>query len=288
MQIFFHYFDHSSSLHWTDLLLIIVVSYVKGGMDLKLQRVACQHLQLFVEICDRTVKLRDSKRMKLKVFSKVFFLNDNDIQGLLDMMGGLVDKEGHLVAAQTFNFSSEAAANSKEAAANSKDAVLVGHRIDNKIDTLVDEKMDQKKEKDITRRREAILRALAFEDDMMDKDKKEPLALWRSSYNNYRRLIVPGTGEWIANESQFVAWETGKNGPPILMIEGGEGTGKSYLTSAVVRHLQSHNPQDVSGSRTSVAFYFLEGDNKDGSKSLNSLDMVSKAVVWQFSQGDGK
>lgn len=224
--------------------------------------------------------MRDSKRMRLKVFSKLFFLNDSDITDLLEMMASLVNKEGYLVAAQTFNFSSEASKNSKE-------AVTVGHRIDNKIDTLVEDKMDQKKEKEVQKRRETILKALIFEDDMMDETKKEPNSLWKTAYNNYRRLIVPGTGEWIYEEPLFVAWETGIDSPPVLMIEGGEGTGKSYLTSSIIRHLQSHNPQDVSGSRTSVAYYFLEGDNKEGSQSLNSLDMVSKAVVWQFTQGDG-
>ena len=193
----------------------------RGGMDAKLTKVACQHLQLFVEICDRVVRLRDHKRYKIGVFVRILFLNDNGIEGLLDSMKGLVDKEGNLVAAQMFNFSSEAATNSRE-------GLALGRRMDNKVDSLVDDRNEQKKEKDVQIKRRMILDALAFDEDKLD-EKKEPKASWESTYNNYRRLVIPNTGAWIPDDPVFVAWLNGdQSSKPILALEGVEGSGKSF------------------------------------------------------------
>jgi hypothetical protein len=255
-----------------------VVYYVKGGMDVNLAKVAAQHLQLFVEICDRSIKLRHSKRSKLMAFTKVFFLNDTEIQGLLDMMQSLADEEGHLVAAQTFNFSSEAAVNSRE-------NLEINRKMDGKVDMLVEDKMDQKKEQDAQKRRELILRKLAFEDDKMDKDKKEPSASWKTRYNNYRNTVVKNTGDWIFEHLDFIQWESGHpTSKSILAVEGFEGSGKSFLASSIIRHLQSR--VSVDGKTPLTAFYFLEADSKEGAKKSNSLDIISKSLVWQFTQAD--
>ncbi|RJE17896.1 hypothetical protein PHISCL_09766 [Aspergillus sclerotialis] len=208
--------------------------YVRGGMDAKLTKVACQHLQLLVEICGHAIKLRKK--------TKRLFLNDSGIDRLLQMMDSLIDKEGRLVTAQTFEFASEAATNSRE-------NFLINNRIDNKIDVLMKKKTDQWKEKEM-RRRDIILRTLAFDDDKMDSAKEEPDPYWLTVYHNYRNLAIPGTGQWIFDDPKFSAWETGPKGtPPILAIEEAEGSGKSFLTSVIIRRLRMHGSAESSGSR---------------------------------------
>lgn len=255
--------------------------YMQGGIDSMLAKVTSQHLQLFVEICDRTIRLRRSKGAKFIAFTKVLFLKDPDVKGLLDMMENLVNKEGRLVAAQTFNFSSEAAANSRE-------NLVINQRTENKVDSLVEDRMDQKREKDTQKRRQTILKALDFDDDKMDLEKKEPSASWKTTYNNYRKAVVKDTGDWILKHPQFTAWQSGSIvAKSILALEGPEGSGKSYLASTIIRHLQSRTTVDAADSRTPVvAFYFLEADSKEGAKKSNSLDVVSKSLVWQFTQAD--
>lgn len=253
--------------------------YVRGGMDAELSKVACQHLQLLVEICDRAIKLR-RKRHKILTFTKLLFLNDSGISDLLQMMDSLVDNEGRLVSAQTFNFASQAAANSGQ-------NLAINRKMDNKIDALVEDKTDQWKEKETRRRREIILRALAFDDDKLDARKKEPDPYWLTAYHNYRNLAIQGTGEWIFNEPKFVAWETGPDGtPPILAIEGAEGSGKSFLASAIIRRLRKNSSTESSGSRDLVAFYFLEGDPKEELKGADNLGVIAKSLVWQLVQTD--
>ncbi|KAL4926828.1 uncharacterized protein BDV17DRAFT_141927 [Aspergillus undulatus] len=254
--------------------------YIKGGLDAKLAKVACQHLQLFVEICDRSIKLRRSKRRKIAVFTKLLFLNDNDIDDLLTKMDSLVDEEGRLVTAQTFSFAAETVVSTRE-------NLAISRAVNSKIDMLIASRSDSLKESDTRRRKEKILETLAFDENKLDKEKKEPDPYWQRIYYNYRKCVVPDTGKWVFDEAEFRAWEKGVHGaPPILAIEGTEGSGKSYLTSTVIRRLRNRSLAESSDARTLLAFYFVEGDSKEELKRMNHLDVIAKSLIWQFVQAD--
>lgn len=254
--------------------------YVRGGMDAKLTKVACQHLQLFVEICDRAIALKHSKRKKLRVFSKILFLDDNDIDDLLQKMASLVDQEGRLVTAQMFSFVSEAVTNIQK-------NLDINREMDGKIDVLMEDRVDQRKEHEIKRRRDIIVKTLTFDENKIDSVKKEPDPYWQRNYHNYRKTVVPSTGDWIFHDPKYAAWESNRKGrSPILAIKGVEGSGKSYLTSTIIRSLRNRSAAEDSGSRNLVAFYFLEGESKEEVKRTNHLDVIAKAVIWQFVQSD--
>lgn len=254
--------------------------YIRGGLDAKLAKVACQHLQLFVEICDRTIKLRRSKRRKLIVFTKLLFLNDNDIDDLLEKMNSLVDEEGRLVTAQTFSFAAETVVSTRE-------NLAISRAVNSKIDMLIASRSDSLKESDTRRRKEKILETLAFDENKLDQDKREPDPYWQRVYYNYRKFVVPDTGQWIFSEPEFKAWEKGnEEAPAILAIEGTEGSGKSYLASTIIRRLRNRSSAESSDSRTLLAFYFVEGDSKEELKRTNHLDVIAKSLVWQFVQAD--
>ncbi|KAL5343425.1 hypothetical protein BJX70DRAFT_169222 [Aspergillus crustosus] len=254
--------------------------YIRGGLDAKLAKVACQHLQLFVEICDRAIKLRRSKRRKLIVFTKLLFLNDNDIEDLLHKMNSLVDEEGRLVTAQTFSFAAETAVSTRE-------NLAISRAVHSKIDMLIASRSDSLKESDTRRRKEKILETLAFDENKVDADKREPDPYWQRIYYNYRKCLVPETGQWVFSESEFKAWEKGsEDSSPILAIEGTEGSGKSYLASTIIRRLRNRSSAESSDSRTLLAFYFVEGDTKEEMRRSNHLDIIVKSLVWQFVQAD--
>ncbi|KAL4906693.1 hypothetical protein BDW74DRAFT_136595 [Aspergillus multicolor] len=261
--------------------------HIQGRMDAKLAKVAVQHLQLFVEICDRTIKLRRSKRRKLSVFTKLLFLNDNDIADLLEKMKSLVDEEGRLVAAQTFSFAAQAVVSTRE-------NLAISRAVNSKIDMLIASRSDSLKESDKRRRRERILDTLAFDENKLDQEKREPDPYWQRIYYNYRKCVVPGTGQWVFDENEFKAWERGsRDSPSILAIEGTEGSGKSYLSSTIIRRLRNRSSAATaaatdsdSDARTLLAFYFVEGDSKEELKRTNHIDVITKSIIWQFVQAD--
>ncbi|KAE8377093.1 hypothetical protein BDV26DRAFT_220671 [Aspergillus bertholletiae] len=249
--------------------------HVQGGMDAKLSKVACQHLLLFVEICDRTVQLR-SRRRKLLAGVKILFLQDNGVTDLLARMESLVDKENRLVVAQTFALASDAATSSK---ANL--ALMQGF-----ADSFAEDRAEQRKEKDKHYREQIILEALSFDETKMNQESGQPEAFWQTIYRNYLRQRVRGTGEWIFKEHKYIAWEKGRSRGPILAIAGGEGTGKSFLTSTIIKHLNQRKATETSDRRISTGFYFLEGNSRDELKNATNLETVAKSLVWQFSQSE--
>ncbi|GAB1197216.1 hypothetical protein APSETT444_006507 [Aspergillus pseudonomiae] len=249
--------------------------HVHAGMDAKLSKVACQHLLLFVEICDRTVKLR-SRRRKLLAGVKILFLQDNGVTDLLARMEGLVDKENRLVVAQTFALASDAATSSK--------ANLV--LMQGLVESFAEDRAERKKEKHKQYREQVVLKALAFDETKMNQESGEPEAFWQTIYRNYLKQRVWGTGEWIFSEHKYLEWEKGQSRGPILAIAGGEGTGKSFLTSTIIKRLNQRKTTESSDRRISTGYYFLEGNSRDELKNATNLETVAKSLVWQFSQSE--
>ncbi|KAG4274657.1 hypothetical protein FPRO04_09021 [Fusarium proliferatum] len=152
--------------------------YTDYGMDSKLTKIACQHLQIFVDICDHTLKLR-SKRSKFAAFMKQMFLNDDGVQELLGAMKNLVEKEHGLVSAQTWKSSNEAAANSKDGLSLTR----------NMHTSLVDDRKQKQHEKDINNWKLIIVNALDLDRTVIESGR-EP---WDKTWKRHKGNILEGT-----------------------------------------------------------------------------------------------
>ncbi|EHK19712.1 uncharacterized protein TRIVIDRAFT_123575, partial [Trichoderma virens Gv29-8] len=72
-------------------------------------------------------------------------------------------------------------------------------------------------------------------------------------YNSARNKYKDGTGEWLIDGSEtFKAWEASTALKSFLWLHGKAGSGKSILSSSVIKHLQSRNK----GIATTVLAYF--------------------------------
>ncbi|KAJ8123794.1 hypothetical protein ONZ43_g335 [Nemania bipapillata] len=241
---------------------------------------ACQHLQFFVEICDRTMRLRQ-KRAKFAAFMKQLFLNDDGVQGLLIQMENLVDKENRLVVAQTFR-------SSNEAAVNSRDNLNLAKKADSKLDSLVNDKNQQKRETETKKQRQTLIKALEFEPSAIKSDTQEPIEHWAEVWSRYKKELVEGTGEWISKDPLFTSWFKGSgSAKPILGLEGGDGAGKTLLTVNIIMLLRKLAAAEISSSRSVVAYYFLQMDSKTTSNKKDIANSVSKSLLWQLAKADG-
>lgn len=233
-------------------------------MDARLTKLAVQQMDLFVEVCDAALNLRYSYGEKIKTAFKVMFLADDGIQPLLTQMAKLVNKERNLVSAQTFLFSREAA----DAAKETLDAT---RRVEVAVSAM------HAKEKDANREN-TIKKALGL--------PGEPETPWRLRYRGYLRSRLAGTGQWIFSEPAFSSWETGQSGANILAIEGGNGTGKSFLSSAIIQHFLHKKSATDTDRRVATAYYFFEGSARDEMKNASNLETAAKSLVWQFTQAE--
>ena len=95
------------------------------------------------------------------------------------------------------------------------------------------------------------------------------------------RKRLPGTGEWIHNESNLQAWM--RKETPILWLHGGPGAGKSFLASYIIQHLTQLYPQGVQDSRrVSIPFWFF----KDYDRELQSISNALKSLAYQICLND--
>ncbi|KAJ7605799.1 hypothetical protein FB45DRAFT_464541 [Roridomyces roridus] len=76
------------------------------------------------------------------------------------------------------------------------------------------------------------------------------------------------TGTWLLQDNQLISW---KNTPGILWIRGISGTGKSVLSSTIIR--------DLVDTGNTVAYFFFDFRIPD----RQSLDIMLRSIVWQLS-----
>jgi tetratricopeptide (TPR) repeat protein len=94
-------------------------------------------------------------------------------------------------------------------------------------------------------------------------------------YHEYRESTVQRTGRWLLDDPQLQAWL--QNQYPLIRINGGPGTGKSYLSSILVNHVKC----DLDGSNPVAYFYVKEHD-----QDLQDLGDILKSLAYQLAQGD--
>ncbi|KAI1750250.1 hypothetical protein F4782DRAFT_509799 [Xylaria castorea] len=253
--------------------------YAESRMDAKLTKVACRHLQLFVEVCDRALRL-SHKRSKLMAFTKQLFLIDDGVKDLLTQMKNLVGEEHRLVSAQTFK-------SSNEAAANSRNNLTLATKADTKLDVLMNDKNEQRRAEETRNWKEALISTLDFEPSEVNsstQEPKEPKEQWRDIWRKHRE-VVDGTGDWISKHQSFKSWIRGTSSS-ILGIEGGDGTGKTLLAANIIMLLQKPNAIDELNSKSAVAYYFIETDSKATVDKTDIGYSMSKSLLWQLAKED--
>ncbi|KAI0120920.1 hypothetical protein F4776DRAFT_232288 [Hypoxylon sp. NC0597] len=233
----------------------------EGRMDSRLRRVAVQNLRLFVEICDRTIKLR-KKHSKFLAFTKQLFLNDNGINDLLSMMDRLNAKESLLVNAQTYKLVSDSAGD---------------------IKLMLDGQKEQKKEQEAKKWRSTIAKALGFPPNLLDNDG-EPIPNWQRAFDARKNTLVDETGKWILEHEDFLEW-TKSSSPtkPVMILRGKNGSGKTSMMANTLRYLRKMNRAGPT-SRTVTAYFFMEGEKRktEDEDAASILELVSRTLLWQI------
>ncbi|KAK3990471.1 hypothetical protein QBC44DRAFT_64182 [Cladorrhinum sp. PSN332] len=267
------------------------LSYYKSKMDTTLRKVICEHLALFVEICEYIISLR-GKRTRFKAFMKTTFLGDSHVQALLENMENLKGHEFGLLHAQTFSAvkTMEGGLSNVETGVNHVAALLVAEN---------ENRAEQKAEKATDKLLENFLNALGWnstgpeawqEVSMARRDglKREPKQIWSKTLAEHiQAQTVSDMGEWINTNAQFLAWRnSARLSSPILGIEGGDGSGKTALFAKIIQSLQQHGMTGSPGARSSVAYFFVETDSKENANKYSVAESVTRNVLWQLGRSD--
>ncbi|KAF9060541.1 ankyrin repeat-containing domain protein [Rhodocollybia butyracea] len=80
-----------------------------------------------------------------------------------------------------------------------------------------------------------------------------------------------GTGEWILSHSEYVKWCQGE--PGILWILGKVGSGKTILSTTIIKHIQENS---------AVGCYYYYFDNRDNLKTKTTARGLLQSVLLQM------
>ncbi|KAI9729146.1 MAG: hypothetical protein M1834_007053 [Cirrosporium novae-zelandiae] len=100
-------------------------------------------------------------------------------------------------------------------------------------------------------------------------------------YSEHEKDLLPGTGGWIGKELLFTAWM--RTTARILWVFGGPGTGKSYLSTWIIGHLEDLYGKDrISPEGVAVGFFYVREDEEQ----LRGANNILKTMAWQIAQND--
>ncbi|KAF9048138.1 hypothetical protein BDP27DRAFT_694082 [Rhodocollybia butyracea] len=86
---------------------------------------------------------------------------------------------------------------------------------------------------------------------------------------------TPGTGEWIFSHPQFVEWREATSGT--LWIQGKVGSGKTFLSTAIIENLQANQ------AFLCCYYYF---DNRDNSQTKTNARGLLQSLLLQMATRD--
>jgi hypothetical protein len=249
------------------------------AVDISLRRIINDELLCFVDVCALSVKVL--KGHKILIALKVFAFNsDEGVSGQLARLAELVERESQMRG--TLGFESQK--NSEKNIVKTREGTI---KINAGVDKLLE--LQQKNEEGITENKQ-----LQEVDTYLDSPS-ESFAKMRGKYRDFRGKKVDGSGQWLRNDPVYTGWASCEDESPldVLCISGGEGYGKSYLFTTVIRDLQERSSKVTDNlSRTSIAYYFFEqgsptrGAAQSAAKEAPSLVKALKTVAYQLASHD--
>jgi hypothetical protein len=247
------------------------------AVDIALRRIINDELLCFVSICALSTKVL--KGHKILIALKVFAFNsDEGVSVELNKLSVLVEREDQMRATLGFESQKTTERGITEAREGAK-----------KINATVDRVLEFEKKRDADSTEKKQLNDI-------DTNLDNPSESFKKVQSTYKGLLskkVDGTGEWLKADPLYIAWANREpSSISILYVSGGEGYGKSFLFSTVIRDLQDRYSQATDNlTSTSLAYYFLQQESiakgsqaadNDGSMLIKAL----KVLAWQIANND--
>lgn len=249
------------------------------AVDISLRRIINDELLCFVEVCALSMKVL--KGHKILIALKVFAFNtDEGVSGQLARLAELVERESQMRG--TLGFESQK--NSEKNIVETRDGTK---KINAGVDKLLE--LQQKSEEGIKENKQ-----LQEVDTYLDSPS-EIFAKMRGKYRDLRGKKVDGSGQWLRNDPVYTGWASCEDDSPldVLCISGGEGYGKSYLFTTIIRDLQERVSKVTDNlRRTSTGYYFFEqgsptrGAAQSAANDAPSLIKALKTVAYQLASHD--
>jgi hypothetical protein len=126
-----------------------------------------------------------------------------------------------------------------------------------------------------------------------DEDDREKRLLWiaplniqsYTPYRDARSKVHPVTGKWLFREGEeHLLWKDGEDVGPVFCLRGAGGSGKTVLSSLVLRGLRKQSPL-TAGARC-VFYYYFDYRDTPRNKATCLTDCLFRQVLLYDSPAD--
>ena len=247
----------------------------------------------FVDICGLSIDIFEGGTWgKLKVITKVtFFDDDSGVGAALAKFQSLVQEQSAVVDTLTLEsvLKNEAKLTELHEFLKISDQKLDGIKNvadDIKMDVGVLLAADKGRKSDELMKQQLakIEKKLGVKDTCTATHQDNPTATHQGNLSD----SMPGTGSWLDSIKEYTDWEDREaKVAPVLYLTGNKNFGKTFLTSAIVRKLQTRYKQGDGGTiRTCIAYYFFPKDSEKTDEKLQNVETALKWMSLQIAQGD--
>ena len=214
------------------------------------------------------------KRGRFLGFMRNVVLRDKEIQGPIDKLARLTESEDRLVGAETHSEvtrQGETLDGIASALSSTHIAVMQSRTENREIKEEIMMMMEGSRSSQI--------------DSMVARDKVkailQPSVTPQDTFDQLKKARLPGSGEWIHDESLFDSWIS--RDLPVLWVSGMPGAGKSFLSSAIISYLKDQYPPGAhDGAQISIAYFFF----KDNNPKTRSFHQALRDLAFQIYQND--
>ncbi|KAL8709500.1 MAG: hypothetical protein Q9220_005742 [cf. Caloplaca sp. 1 TL-2023] len=244
--------------------------YTKAAIEPKLRRLIIDILTTLLEIFARSEKL--IRKERFKQYMAVTFLNGNkkigDAKGRLQ---SLIGQETKLVGALTYSTAVDIVKSVDRSEVIIQRTDKTSERNEKKLEAIASLMTDSRR--DVQEKEEIELLRQVLDDKILEKV--------REIHDDIDERRLGGTGDWVQSEKLFQKWT--ERSDRTLWILGGPGSGKSFLSSRIISHLQElHPPGPSSQCRISTGYFYIKEDDQQ----LRSVKLLLKAVALQLATND--
>ena len=245
-----------------------------GGvvLDKRLRGDVYEVLHHFILVLAHSHKLASSQRAKWKLSAGLLLFGDD--QGVKSSLANLEVKIANVSRMEITVILQEVSEAARDVRRVEEKIDRMGDgvsRIEANLQADQDRRVGKEQSEQITKRLNEVLQP------------GDP-GSWTKTHGSFQSQIVEGTGSWLLGKHvAFQRWMDPKDVPPsVFVLSGGEGYGKSCLSSAVIHHLLDKYPKGRSDHHVAVAYYFFQRDAKEKS----SVKQAIRDVLYQLTQYD--
>ncbi|KAK6514720.1 hypothetical protein TWF281_004916 [Arthrobotrys megalospora] len=239
--------------------------HAKNTIHSKLKNIYTDILACILETIGVSTKYVKDGRFKR--YLKKTFTDDDKVTKLKERLGALVSQETAIVGALNLNTTMDVLEQTTTTA-------VVVTDIDGKVDGIA-QSVQQ-----ISLDLQAATSAMATSNAGPSPTDIRALLEPQTSVEDELESIncLSGTGGWVLSEPLIHSWTDGKT--PLLLLSGGPGTGKSHLSSLLIKHLRDEKSKDPEAP--SVCYFFFKEDNV----SRTDFSIALKTMAYQLAISD--